>query len=98
MGNYRLSDEAQDDLIDIHQYGVREWGERQADQYYWRFISHLEKIRDTPPLLYPPVEDIRAGYQRSVCGIHSIYFLMDQSTVQIMAILRSQDATRRFKD
>jgi len=96
MGNYRLSDEAQDDLIGIHQYGVREWGEKQADQYYWRLISHFEKVGDNP-LLYQPVEDIRAGYRRSVCGVHSIYFLIDQSTVQIMAILRSQDATGRFK-
>ncbi len=28
MGNYKLSDEAQDDLVGIHQYGVRKWGKR----------------------------------------------------------------------
>lgn len=31
MGSYRLSDEAEDDLVGIHQYGVRKWGVGQAD-------------------------------------------------------------------
>jgi len=34
MGNYKLSENAKADLIRIHQYGVREFGEAQADKYF----------------------------------------------------------------
>lgn len=95
MENYKLSDEAQDDLVGIHQYGVRKWGEKQADKYFWQLISHLEKVGESP-LLYPPVDHIRAGYRRSVCGVHSVYYRIEDETALVMAILRSQDAAARL--
>jgi len=41
--------------------------------------------------LYQAVDDIRAGYRRSVCGIDSIYYRVDGDTVEIMNILGRQD-------
>jgi putative transposase len=35
MGIYRLSQEAESDLIRIHQYGVIKHGEAQADRRFW---------------------------------------------------------------
>lgn len=95
MGTYRLSEEAKDDLIGIHQYGVRKHGEAQADAYFWQIIERLEVLGETP-LLYQEVPEIREGYRRSVCGKHSIYYTLDGDDVEIMAILRSQDTTLRF--
>ena len=51
MGSYRLSEEAKDDLIGIHQYGVREFGKIQADAYFWQLIERLDVLAQTP-LLY----------------------------------------------
>ena len=34
MTNYRLSNTVKEDLIRIHQYGVRTFGEKQADKYW----------------------------------------------------------------
>lgn len=34
MAEYRLNNEAKNDLIRIHQYGVQKFGESQADQYF----------------------------------------------------------------
>jgi plasmid stabilization system protein ParE len=34
MGSYKLTEDAQADLIRIHQHGVRMYGEAQADEYY----------------------------------------------------------------
>lgn len=95
MGIYRLSEEAKDDLIGIHQYGVRKHGEAQADAYFWQIIERLEVLGETP-LLYQEVSETREGYRRSVCGEHSIYYRIDGDNVEIMAILRSQDTTLRF--
>lgn len=41
MGIYRLSQEAESDLIRIHQYGVIKHGEAQADKYYFEFFDGL---------------------------------------------------------
>ncbi|GFO76958.1 toxin ParE1/3/4 [Bathymodiolus platifrons methanotrophic gill symbiont] len=35
MENYKLSKEAEKDLIRIHQYGVIKYGEALADQHYF---------------------------------------------------------------
>jgi hypothetical protein len=34
MGNYKLTEDAKDDLRRIYRYGVKEFGEAQADLYY----------------------------------------------------------------
>ena len=95
MRTYRLSEEAKDDLIDIHQYGVKEFGEAQADAYFWQIIERLDVLGESP-MLYQEVPEIREGYRRSVCGVHSIYYRLEGEDVVIMAILKSQDTTVRF--
>ncbi len=43
MGSYKLTDEAEADLIRIHQWGVRHHGEEQADRYFAAFFDHFGK-------------------------------------------------------
>lgn len=90
MGTYRLSQDAQSDLIRIHQRGVRVHGEQKADEYYYAFFDRFDEIADQP-YLYQAVDDIRPGYRRSVCGVESIYYRVDGEDVEIMAILGQQD-------
>ena len=90
MGNYRLSQEAEADLVRIHQYGVRVYSEQQADQYFYAFFDRFEEIAENP-YLYSPVEHIRLGYRRSVCGVDNIYYRIDGVNIEIMAIIGQQD-------
>lgn len=90
METYKLSDEAEADLIRIHQWGVRQFGEAQADEYFYAFFKHFEALaRD--PLLYAET-DIRPGYRKSLCGRDSVYYRINGDTVEIMAIIGQQDA------
>jgi len=91
MGNYKLSEDAKADLIRIHQRGVREYGETQADKYYAAFFDRFEQLAEQP-YLYQAVDYIREGYRRSVCGVDSIYYRVAGDTVEIMNILGRQDA------
>jgi len=91
MGSYKLSEDAKADLIRIHQHGVREFGEEQADKYFAALFDRFEQIAQQP-LLYPAVDFIREGYRRSVCGVDSIYYRIKGDTVEIMNILGRQDA------
>lgn len=90
MGSYKLTDEAEADLIRIHQWGVRHHGEEQADRYFAAFFEHFEELAEQP-LLYS-VTDIREGYRRSVCGSDSVYYRINDGRVEVMAIIGRQDA------
>jgi len=88
--NYRLSNEAKADLINIHHFGIHQFGEAQADKYYFAFFKHFEIICENP-YLFPSVDYIRKGYRRSTCGVDSIYYRITKNTVEIMAIVGNQN-------
>ena len=90
MSKYRLSNEAKEDLIRIHQYGVRKFGMSQADKYYNSFFEYFNIIAQRP-LSFESVDYIKAGYPRCVCGSDSIYYKVNGDTVEIMAIVGMQD-------
>ncbi len=90
MSNYRLSISAKDDLIRIHQYGVKTFGVKQADKYFNSFFQYFDLIAENP-FLYEAVDFIKPGYRRCVCGVDSIYYRIENETVEIMAIIGRQD-------
>lgn len=63
MSKYKLSNEAKEDLIRIHQYGVRKFGMSQADKYYNSFFEYFNIIAQRP-LSFESVDYIKAGYHR----------------------------------
>jgi toxin ParE1/3/4 len=90
MANYRLSNEAKNDLIRIHHYGVDTFGMVQADKYFESFFECFENIAQRP-FSYESVDHIKKGYRRCVCGIDSIYYRIRKGTVEIMAVIGRQD-------
>jgi toxin ParE1/3/4 len=90
MGTYRLTEDAKSDLKRIYARGLRDYGEEQADIYFNAFFDRFEQLA-AQPFSYPAVDDIRAGYRRSVCGIESIYYRVQGETVEVMAIIGQQD-------
>lgn len=90
MTKYRISNEAKADLIRIHQYGVEKFGMPQADKYYNVFFGYFEIIAQQP-FSFESVDYIRKGYRRCVCGVDSIYYRIENETVEIMAIIGRQD-------
>lgn len=90
MGSYRLSEEAESDLYRIWLYGLEWWGLERADQYINEFFTRFNELAENP-LQYPELNDIRHGYRRSVCGTDSIYYRVENATVEVMAIIGKQD-------
>ena len=90
MAKYRLSNQAKEDLIRIHQYGVKKIGMIQADKYFESFFEHFEIIAQQP-FSFKAVDHIRKDYRRCVCGVDSIYFKVNEKTVDIIAIIGRQD-------
>jgi toxin ParE1/3/4 len=90
MGIYKLTEEAKDDLLRIYGYGVKKFGETQADLYYDVLIKHFAQIAENP-YLYQAVYNIRKGYRRSVCGVDSIYYRVVDDAIEIISIISRQD-------
>lgn len=93
MDNYRLSEEAKEDLIRIYQWGVKRFGMTQAETYFDNFFICFEVIAERP-FSFESIDHIRAGYRRCVCGSDSIYFRINQETAEIMAIVGRQDLSK----
>jgi toxin ParE1/3/4 len=92
MYEFRITQTAKEDLIEIAQYGDENFGvaksDRYRDQLKQRFFILAEQ-----PFLYPSVNHITRGYRRSVCGMHSIYYRIENNTVEIVRVLGRQDTT-----
>lgn len=90
MSNYKLSNVAKEDLIRIHQYGIQKFGVRQADKYFDLFFDYFEMIAENP-LSFETVDFIKPGYRPCVCGVDSIYYKINDTSVEIMTIIGKQD-------
>jgi toxin ParE1/3/4 len=88
--SYKLSQEAKDDLQRIYEYGFLNFGEQQADDYFFGFFETFEKIASYP-LHYQSVDNIRVGYKRCTYRCDTIYFRVNGQKIEIMAIIGGQD-------
>jgi toxin ParE1/3/4 len=93
MVNYRISNEAKEDLIRIHHYGVEKFGMTQADKYFDSFFNCFESIAQRP-FSFESVDYIKKGYRHCVCGSDSIFYRINDDFVEIMAIIGRQDISR----
>jgi len=90
MAKYRLSNEAKEDLIRIHHYGVKKFDIAQADKYFETFFEYFDVIAQSP-YSFESVDHIKMGYRRCVCGVDSIYYRINDEVVEIMSIIGRQD-------
>lgn len=93
MAKYKLSNTAKEDLIRIHHYGVKKFGEAEADKYFYAFFEYFEIIAKHP-FSFESVDFIKTGYRRCVCGTDSIYYKINNGSVDIMTIIGRQDLQR----
>jgi len=90
MANYELSNTAKEDLIRIHQFGVKRFGIRQADKYFNQLFEYFDKIANNP-FSFESVDYIRIGYRRCQCGSDTIYYRLNNDEVEIMSIIGKQN-------
>jgi len=93
MANYKLSNDAKDDLIRIHHYGVKKIGVAQADKYFNSFFEYFDVIAQLP-FSFESVDFIKTGYRRCPCGSDNIYYRVNNETIEIMSIIGRQDLNK----
>ncbi|MEQ9557238.1 MAG: type II toxin-antitoxin system RelE/ParE family toxin [Rhodospirillales bacterium] len=75
----------------LYRRGITEFGLAQAGRYFDGLIALFDRIAGDPSL-YAAVDHIRPGYRRSVYGAHSIYYRVEDRSVEIMRVLGREDA------
>ena len=91
MYSYRLSFEAEKDIIRIYEYGFYKFGMAQADNYYDDLFESFNKIA-VNPFMFPTAEHIKTGLRYCVYGVDTIYFKIEQNnSIAIITIIGRQD-------
>ena len=93
MSEYRLSEAAIEDLLQIAIFGDETFGREQSDKYRDKLKKQFLEIAHNP-LHYVNIDYIKKGYHRSVCGPHSIYYRIEEWGVLIVRILGKQDINK----
>ena len=95
---WRLSESAKSDLLEIAIYTVEMWGEAQGDAYIEALYAHLDRLCDFP-LQAPTARDIAGDDLRiSRYRSHSIFFTVANNTLTILRILHTaQDPDAAFQ-
>ncbi len=95
MAKFRLSSDAEEDLVRIYGFGVVNFGERQASIYYDILFEYFNIIASNPNA-FEAVDQIKPGYRRCPCGSDSIFYRVINDQVEIMRIVGRQDIDTLF--
>ena len=89
MPQYRLTPDAQSDLVDIRRFTVKQWGEPQSKKYLSELRQTIRLLAETPSL----------GKSRSDVGAevlsfphvsHVVYFIIDEKQLVVFGILHKR--------
>lgn len=96
MANYKLTEQAREDHIRIHQCGMARFGEKQADKYFELLFKSFDLIASNS-YTFESVDHLLPGYRRCVCGAESIFYKLNNGLVVIVAIIGKQDLHALFR-
>ena len=89
MPEYRLTPSAKSDLIEIWNYTVETWGERQAERYLQDIEDMLTQLSVNPGLgRYRP--EICSGYYSFPVRKHVIFYMNSGRYIDIIGILHGK--------
>lgn len=97
MLHYRLSKAAQNDLLEIREYTLENWGKEQAKLYVTELATEFEQLS-----LSPAIGRLRAEIDDSVRSFqvrhHIIFYRQTKTGIEIARILHeAMDMEQHFK-
>ena len=90
MYSYKLSLEAEEDVIRIFNYGFFRFGLKQANKYYDCLFESFDRIASNP-FMFPEAIDFRGVDRFCVCGVDKIFYNISGSEIEIVTIIGKQD-------
>jgi toxin ParE1/3/4 len=89
MPNYRLTPDAQADLIEIRQFTVEQWGEAQSQKYLSGLRQTICLLSETPSLgkSRPDVESDVLSFPHVS---HVIYYVVHEKQLAVFGVLHKR--------
>lgn len=87
--NYRLTPDAQSDLIEIHRFTVQQWGAAQSRKYLAELRQALRLLAETPALGKPRPE-VGADVLSFPYVSHVIYYVIHNRQLVVFAVLHKR--------
>ncbi|MEM6359649.1 MAG: type II toxin-antitoxin system RelE/ParE family toxin [Bacteroidota bacterium] len=96
MGNYKLSNDAEEELIEIYYYSVLEFGINQARRYTTGLHQTFNTLTDNPKM-GRVCKPIKEEYRRYEHKSHVIFYVIIDDDILILHVLgESQDPTKHL--
>lgn len=89
VNNYRLSTQAENEILDIFLYGIEQFGLSQARLYKDGLESCFQLIGNNPRM-GRPAASVGEGIRRHEHGSHVIFYEIDGSGVLILTIVHAR--------
>jgi toxin ParE1/3/4 len=93
MAEYRISDRARADLIDIYDFTESKFGPYQADAYYAGLVRSFGLLADFP-LIGQNMDELAAGYRRFRFQSHLIFYTLQPDHIEIRAVIHGAQDIR----
>ena len=98
MPVYKLTDAAANDIENILNYSITQFGLLQAETYYTN-LTHCLQLLDDNPAMGVDASDLRQGYRRFLHESHVIFYTTDNSGILVIRILHKHlDAVRNLHE
>lgn len=89
MADYELSNEAENDIVEIGRFSIKTWGVIQADDYIAGLHDTLSLLADSPRL-GRSIDDLRQGYLRHEYKSHSIFYRRQLGGIRVVRVLHKR--------
>lgn len=89
MSNYRLTPDAQSDLIEIRRYTLKQWGEAQSKKYLSELRQTIRMLAETPSLGKPRPE-VGMNVLSFPHVSHAIYYVVHEQPLVVFGVLHKR--------
>ena len=90
MYKYKLSLEAEEDIVRIFEYGFYRFGMNQANNYYNMLFDYFDTIA-SDPFMFPETIKNNSKYRFCICGVDTIYYKINEDEIEIITIIGRQN-------
>jgi toxin ParE1/3/4 len=89
MSNFRLTPDAQSDLIEIRRFTIKQWGGVQSKKYLSELRQTIQLLAETPSL-GKPRPDIDADVLSFPHVSHVIYYVVHEQQLMVFGVLHKR--------
>lgn len=89
MPDYRLTPDAQSDLIEIHRYTLKQWGSSQSQKYVSELRQTIRLLAETPTL-GKQRPDVASGVFSFPYVSHIIYYVIHAHQLIVFGVLHKR--------